>query len=437
MAKKHVLSIWMNGDRVASWSRHKLDHELVYEPDWVLSPQGRPLSLSLPFIPGNQPHRGDRVRWFFENLLPDRADVRNRLRDRFHAASAQAFDLLAEIGRDCIGAIQVLADDADIPAIKEIKGEALSEAAIARSLEVAGGLRLPGFESDDFRISLAGAQEKTAFLWHKKKWQRPLEATPSTHIFKLPMGGVGGMVGPGTGSIENEWLCSKIVAAYGLPVAPSTMASFGAQQVLIVERFDRKLSQDKSWLLRLPVEDFCQIKGLPPEKKYEADGGPGIDAIMSILAGSSTPECDREIFFKAQMIFWLLAAADGHAKNFSIYLDPQGQYHLAPLYDILSVYPWTESGVNRLPIQKLKMAMAVRGKNPHYHWDGIHRNHWEETARRNGLGSRFTRLADEVIEYTPKVIQSVLSQLPADFPANIADAIFSGMRRAVGRLVQD
>ena len=134
MAKKHVLSIWMNGDRVASWSRHKLDHELVYEPDWVLSPQGRPLSLSLPFIPGNQPHRGDRVRWFFENLLPDRADVRNRLRDRFHAASAQAFDLLAEIGRDCIGAIQVLADDADIPAIKEIKGEALSEAAIARSL---------------------------------------------------------------------------------------------------------------------------------------------------------------------------------------------------------------------------------------------------------------------------------------------------------------
>lgn len=434
MAEVYALSVWMNGERVGLWSHRNGVHELVYDEEWVASPRGRPLSLSLPILPGNVPHRGDVVRTFFENLLPDRPDVRNRLRDRFRAASAGAFDLLAEIGRDCVGAVQLLHPDEEPPTVQTIEGIPLSDDAVARHLETASGLRLPGFDLEDFRISLAGAQEKTAFLWHGGTWQKPVGATPTTHIFKLPLGAIGGTSTFGAGSIENEWLCSKIIAAYGLPVAETQMARFGAMQALIVNRFDRRLSRDGRWWIRLPTEDFCQAKGLPSEKKYEADGGPGIDAVLRVLAGSVEPEKDGESFLKAQIVFWLLAAPDGHAKNFSILLGSQGTYRLAPLYDVLSVYPWMGNGVDLLPVQKLKMAMAARGNNSHYRWNTIRRHHWEETARRNGLSRVVDTVIPELIERTPQIVGTVRELLPPDFPEHIASSIFTGLEGAAKRL---
>jgi serine/threonine-protein kinase HipA len=208
-------------------------------------------------------------------------------------------------------------------------------------------------------------------------------------------------------------------------------------QVLIVDRFDRRLSDDGDWWVRLPTEDFCQIKGLPPEKKYEADGGPGIDDILKVLAGSDRPTEERERFLKTQILFWILAAPDGHAKNFSVFLGPGGTYRTTPLYDVLSVYPWMGGGIDRIPVQKLKMAMAVRGKNAHYRWNGIQRRHWVETARRNGLGGVVEKLIQEVIEGTPRVIQNVESELPSGFPGHVAESIFTGMERAVIRLAAE
>jgi serine/threonine-protein kinase HipA len=57
-------------------------------------------------------------------------------------------------------------------------------------------------------------------------------------------------------------------------------------------------------------------------RKYESEGGPGIRAITDLLKGSDTPDADQRAFFKAQIVFWLLGATDGHAKNFSIRLAP-------------------------------------------------------------------------------------------------------------------
>jgi serine/threonine-protein kinase HipA len=71
----------------------------------------------------------------------------------------------------------------------------------------------------DLRLSIAGAQEKTALLRHDEQWIYPAGSTPTTHIFKLPLGLVGNMQADMRTSIENEWLCSKIVSAYGLPAA--------------------------------------------------------------------------------------------------------------------------------------------------------------------------------------------------------------------------
>ena len=145
------------------------------------------------------------------------------------------------------------------------------------------------------------SQEKTALLWHQNQWCRPRGSTPTTHLFKLPMGRVGSGQIDFSSSVENEWLCGRILAAYGLPMAASRLASFDGQRCLIVERFDRRPHPGGNHWLRLPVEDFCQATGTPPEQKYDNQGGPGMVAIaicspnpsvqQRICAASSRPRC--------------------------------------------------------------------------------------------------------------------------------------------------
>jgi len=140
-------------------------------------------------------------------------------------------------------------------------------------------------------------------------------------------------------SVENEWLCLQIMKHYGVDTADSQMAQFGEVKTLIVKRFDRKLSQNSDWIVRIPQEDFCQATGTPAGMKYESDGGPGIKKILDVLLQSESSISDRRLLIKTQILFWLLAASDGHVKKFSIFLLPKGNYHLTPLYDILSAYP--------------------------------------------------------------------------------------------------
>lgn len=138
--------------------------------------------------PTAEPFRTDVVQPFFENLLPDSAELRRRIMTRFGADTTSAFDLLEEIGRDCVGAIQLLPPDAPAPDVRLIRGHPLTERGVAEVLERVQSPTMGEQDRDDFRISLAGAQEKTALLWRAKRWTIPEETTPTTHIFKLPMG---------------------------------------------------------------------------------------------------------------------------------------------------------------------------------------------------------------------------------------------------------
>jgi serine/threonine-protein kinase HipA len=427
----------MNGQHVGLWSRRAAGDTLAYAKTWFDAPQGRPLSLSLPFQPGNQAHQGEAVRNYFSNLLPDSQPILERLAQRFKTGSTEAFDLLTEIGRDCVGALQI------VPAGQEpgnplvIEGVALDDAGVARELAAAisSGAR-PG-EADDpapFRISLAGAQEKTALLRVGQQWLRPTGATPTTHILKLPLGLVGNQKLDLRDSVENEWLCALLLAAYGLPVAPCELGNFDGTRALIVERFDRRWTADDKALLRLPQEDMCQAMGTSPLLKYEADGGPGMDRILALLASSGQRERDRETFFRAQLLFWLLCAPDGHAKNFSIHIGARGAFTMTPLYDVLSAYPMLGAGPNQINPHKIRLAMAVRGKNPHWKMRDVLRRHWNEVARRHGVAESADALIAEIVRITPAVIARVGARLPAQFPAHVADSIFAGLQDAATRL---
>jgi len=438
-----ALDLWMNGLYVGRWQRGRAGNDrLLYDDSWVTATEGRPLSLSLPFAAGKDGSEGialssPAVAAYFENLIPDNDRILRRLRDRYRAVSTSAFDLLAAIGRDCAGALQLTPAGESPGEFRRIGARPLSEAGVAQLLrDITSNGPLPGAESDAFRLSIAGAQEKTALLRHRGRWCIPEDATPSTHIFKLPLGLVGNMQADMRHSVENEWLCMDIVRAFGLATANAEIDQFEDQKALIVERFDRSLSKDRRWWQRIPQEDFCQALGLPPSLKYESDGGPGIRQIMDVLRGSQNAVADRTAFFKAQLLFWLMAATDGHAKNFSLRLLAGGAYQMTPVYDILSAYPVMGRSANKLDPHKARMAMAVISRNRHYELQSIHRWHWVAMAEKLGLPEA-PELIDHVLQQVPKVLDQVAGQLPESMPQAIFDAVNEGMRRAARRLAAE
>ena len=442
-----TLYLWMNGEFVGTWTLNPGGQDVLqYDDAWLSSPHGRPLSLSLPFKPKNAPQQGAVVRHYFENLLPDSRIIRERVARRFRLGATDAFTLLSEVGRDCAGALQVLSDTAPPKNVKQIDAQVLSEAEVARVLRhlvVPGNLGtqdMPAF--DDFRLSIAGAQEKTAFLWLNDQWCRPLGSTPTTHIFKLPLGLVGNLNIDMSHSLENEWLCLEILRAYGLPVPLAHPLQFEDRKVLAIERFDRLWDQSnrrRPWIRRLSQEDLCQATGTAPELKYESDGGPGIGTIMRLLMASDEPERDQRYFFQAQVLFWMLAATDGHAKNFSVFLKPGGAFNLAPFYDVLSAYPIMGKGASQLSPFKAKLAMAVRSKNTHWVMRDIARRHWLGVGQAHGVMSTEGRavdfVLDELANRTPDVVHAVKAKLPKDFPYAVSEPIFNGLLAAADRLM--
>lgn len=288
-----------------------------------------------------------------------------------------------------------------------------------------------GIGSDaEFRISLAGAQEKTALLRRDGQWFIPHGTTATTHILKPQIGKLpNGM--DLSHSVENEHLCLEIVAALGLPTAASTIADFDRTRVLVIERFDRLWTKDGR-LLRLPQEDCCQALSFPPSRKYESEGGPGLVDLLKLVKGSDEPEADQATLLKAQIVFWLLGATDGHAKNFSLRLARGGRFRLAPLYDIVSAQPSADA--REIPKNRMKLAMAV-GNKRHYVVDAISGRHFVETADKALVSRSIARtVMTELVETARGTIDRVIDRLPQGFPANIAESVRTAAAKRLNTL---
>lgn len=436
------LKLWSNERLVGTWSTNPGGADtLHYHEDWVSAEDSWPVSLSLPFRPNNAPHEGRHVRAYFENLLPDSEEILKRAACRYTRGSTDSFDLLAQIGCDCAGGLQILPEHMAPAFPKALNGRMLGDDEVAKILRATVSDAVSPAE-DQPLVALAGAQEKTALLYLDGKWYLPKYGTATTHILKLPMGLIGNQRLDLSESVENEWLCSLILNAYGLPVARCNPVSFAGIKALAVERFDRQLETTGQLhrLNRLPQEDLCQAHGLAPHKKYESDGGPGIERIMKLLEGSITPAEDKLAFFKAQIVFWMLCAPDGHAKNFSIQFFPGGKYKLAPLYDVLSAHPLLGEGPSKISGYRVKLAMAARSKNAHWKVREIQRKHWMAVAERHDVvssnGQSPSSIIDGLVASTPEVIRKVRARLPLTFPLALADSVLHGMQSSADRLAR-
>jgi serine/threonine-protein kinase HipA len=426
------LDVRLNGRLVGRLHRQASGAvDFQYDESWLAWEHAIPISLSLPLREDR--YIGDPVLAVLENLLPDHVEIRRRLAERLHAEGADPYSLLAAVGRDCVGALQFLPHGVEPGPAGVVRGKPVDAAAIGRMLGELGDAPLGLEPEEEFRISLAGAQEKTALLRWQGKWHRPAGTTPTTHILKPQIGRLPNGIDLSQ-SVENEYLCMKLTEAFGLPTAAVEIADFGGTRALVIERFDRQWTEEGR-LLRLPQEDCCQALSVPPSRKYESDGGPGIAQVLDLLQGSDEPDQDRRHFLGSQILFWLLDATDGHAKNFSIFLRPGGRFGLAPLYDVMSAQPALALG--QLRRNQMKLAMRV-GRNRHAVIDRISPRHFLQAGAASGMGPRgVDSLLAELADAGAAAIDRALDALPASFPASIADPIIAGLRGRLATLRSD
>ena len=421
--RKHVpLIVFLNGRLVGVLRRAMSGAiDFQYDSTWLGWGATFPISLSLPLREDR--YIGAPVINVFDNLLPDSEAIRRRVAERVGADGIDAYSMLTALGHDCVGALQFLPDGVDPGPAGSVDGKPVTETEIAEILQNLAMAPLGMGEDEEFRISIAGAQEKTALLRREVQWYKPIGTAATTHILKPQIGRLPNGVDL-SNSVENEFLCLKILAALGVPSAHAEIADFEGQRTLIVERFDRRWTEDKR-LIRLPQEDCCQALSVPPTRKYQSDGGPGVRDILELLKGSDRPIEDIAIFLRANILFWLIGATDGHAKNFSVFLGPGGRFSMTPLYDVLTAQPSLDA--NQIRRNKFKLAMSV-GTNRHYAIAEIMPRHFMQTAGNSGVANSLVQaILDDLAARALKTIDAVIETLPAGFPGAVADSVRRGV----------
>jgi len=318
-----ILEVFLNEQSVG---RLKQDDSgslwFSYNDEWLGSDSAMPLSVSLPLR--TQPFSRNECRPFFAGLLPEEAS-RSLIAKAFGVSDKNDFALLEKIGGECAGAVSLIP-----PGERPMDGMAsyreISTAELAdKILDLPKHPLLAGQEG--IRLSLAGAQGKLAVAIRDGKFFLPLNGSPSTHILK-PQGA------HFEGLVENEFFCMRLAASAGLEAATVAIGTAGKERFLQVERYDRKVLLGGD-LKRVHQEDFCQALGIPPELKYQQEGGPNLKKCFAILRSvSSVPGPDVLRLFDAVVFNYLIGNNDAHGKNFSFLFDSR-RATLAPLYDLV------------------------------------------------------------------------------------------------------
>jgi serine/threonine-protein kinase HipA len=339
--------------------------KFVYDDEWREARGAYPLSLSMPLAASEHDHAViDAYLW---GLLPDNEFILGKWAQKFQVSARNAFALISNVGEDCAGAVQFVRPERLDGLLAAGPGEIdwIDEQDIASRLKTLradhSAWRRP---QDTGQFSLAGAQPKTALYYENGRWGVPSGRMPTTHILKPPTGEF-------DGHAENEHFCLALARKLGLPTAGSSIQRFDNEIAIVIERYDRR--RTANGVIRAHQEDICQALGIPPTKKYQNEGGPGIADIVTLLEGASTAARDDiDTILRAAALNWLIAGTDAHAKNYSVLIGAGGRARLAPLYDLASALPYDE-----FDFQKLKLAMKIGGE---YRLRDIGKRQWMKTA---------------------------------------------------------
>lgn len=334
----------------------------TYSDTWRSHPGATPLSVPMPLTARR--HSQAVIEPFLWNLLPDNDRVLARWGRQFAVTTSHPYGLIEAVGEDLPGAMTIVGADAPTPvAAAGEQVDWLTNDDVAGLLAAVRADSSAWISTDSTgQWSLAGAQPKIALLHDETTgWGRPSGPTPTTHIIKPAVAGL-------DDHDLNEHLCLAAARRLGLTAASSEIATFGSEQAIVVERYDRKGTR------RLHQEDLCQALGVHPETKYQNEGGPSAVDIISLfrrIMQRSIAAQTAERFIDALLFNWLIGGSDAHAKNYSLLLQGNA-VRLAPLYDVASALPYDD-----IHVPKIKSAMKI---GSHYKIASISRRSWEQLA---------------------------------------------------------
>jgi serine/threonine-protein kinase HipA len=367
------LDVYFHADLVGRLERlSQARLRFTYATSWV-DRGGAPLSLGLPVR--EEGFEDEECRPFFSGLLPE-GEFLKAIARAFQLSTSNAFSVLAEIGGECAGAISLAAPGAIPPFASESSPTWLGEAELGELIvELPGRPLLIGLDVEDegVRLSLAGARDKLPVLARDSELGITRGHPPSTHIVKIPIADVEGMV-------ANEAFCMALATELGLATATAAPIRVAGHEALLVTRYDRRAEGED--VRRIHQEDLCQALTCMPANKYEADGGPGVRQCAALLRErSAAPANDLLAFLDALVFNLLIGNADAHSKNYSLLLEGDRAPCLAPLYDLLSTRIYGRRFGR-------KMAMKYGGE---YRFDRIRGRHLDRLAADLALSPRPVR----------------------------------------------
>ena len=381
----------------------------VYTPAWLGAPHAFPLSPRLPLA--QSAYVGEEVLFFFANLLPE-GNVLDTLCQLRRLPRGNVFRMLEAFGRECAGAFELVPEaEAEADPGAAPRYLQYSRAQLATDL---ANLRnnVPLLQSHgELRLSLAGAQNKIPLCYADGQLLLPAHGAPSTHILKPAL--QPDALFPD--SVLNEAVCLRLAKAVGLDV-PDIQVLTDPEPILLIERYDRIVYAKH--ILRLHQLDFCQLGGILPDQKYEADGGPGlVDVFARIDQHSAMPALDRLKAVNWLLFNFLVGNADAHGKNLSMLYGSDGSLRLAPAYDLLSLAHW--------PQLSQKMAMAIGGE---HRPDRVMARHWQRLCETVGLNITQLRkhaigLANRTIQHLPPVLEGLQDLRSGQFAEGFAATI--------------
>jgi len=413
-----TLDVFLHSQRVGALTQNTQgDISFEYDDAWVLDPAAKPLSQSLPLA--KKRFNRKECRPFFGGVLPEESK-REIIARNLGISARNDFSLLEEIGGECAGAVTFLPRGTSLPDPEDSYRQ-LSEAELASILRLLPKRPLMAGEAG-IRLSLAGAQDKTAVRLEGKTICLPLNGSPSTHILKPEIERFEGLV-------FNEKLCMDLAAAVGIPTAGVMTGVADGIHYILVERYDRALvpsangRQDR--LRREHQEDFCQALGIVSERKYQSEGGPSLKQCFELLRNtSSVPLVDLQSLLDAVLFNFLVGNNDAHGKNFSLIYRTDGQTRLAPLYDLVSTAAYPELST--------RMAMKIGGE---WEPEKVGPRQVEKLAAEAGLSAPIVR------KRVGELAAAVIAALPVVTPesplaAAVANQIRARCQRAIERFTK-
>ncbi|HRZ13044.1 MAG TPA: type II toxin-antitoxin system HipA family toxin [Kiritimatiellia bacterium] len=359
-----ALSVYLHGRLVGRLEQDSSGLlQFTYDQTWLAMPDATPLSRALPLQA--ESFSGKKARPFFAGILPEEGP-RKQIAKILGISDTNDYAMLERIGGECAGAVSLLPEGTAPPAPAEFRHRELTKSELQQIIaELPRRPLMAG--TDGVRLSLAGAQDKLPILFAGGTISLPLGDTPSTHILKPEPDRFPGLA-------ANELFCMNLARAIGMNVPDTEYHPIGEKPCILVRRYDRHTDQ-KGRTLRMHQEDFCQALGLPPEQKYQAEGGPLLsDCIALLREWSSAPVLDIPAFVTSLIFNVLIGNADAHGKNYS-FLYTGSERRLAPCYDIVSTLAWPELSKNlAMSIGDCKSVNAFAASA------------WKKMARKSDLG---------------------------------------------------